>query len=84
MKNRINEIAEDIDFIKQKLYEITFIPNTIFNHNKCIGLKNTYIKEYPSPIYNRLNPCANCPNNPMNNPFYSGFCNCILGNNIIY
>ena len=23
-------------------------------------------------------PCANCPNNPVNNPFSSGFCNCAL------
>lgn len=22
--------------------------------------------------------CKNCPNNPMNNPFASGFCNCVL------
>ena len=24
------------------------------------------------------NPCDNCPNNPKNNPFSSGFCNCAL------
>lgn len=23
-------------------------------------------------------PCENCPNNPLNNPFSSGFCNCAL------
>jgi len=80
MKNEIKEIAEDIEFIKQKLYETTGIPNA-FN---CLEFKNPYIKEYPSPIYNRSNACINCPNNPMNNPFASGVCNCILGNNIIY
>lgn len=34
-------------------------------------------------------PCRNCPNNPANNPFASGFCNCALPylvgpNRIIY
>lgn len=24
------------------------------------------------------NPCANYPNNPVNNPHASGFCNCAL------
>ena len=24
------------------------------------------------------NPCDNCPNNPKNNPFSSGFCNCAI------
>jgi hypothetical protein len=24
------------------------------------------------------NPCEHCPNNPKNNPFSSGFCNCAL------
>ncbi len=24
------------------------------------------------------NPCENCPNNPKNKPFSSGFCNCAL------
>lgn len=84
MKNKIKEIAEDIDFIKQKLYETTGVPNTIFKHNKCMEFTNPYIKEYPSPKYNTSNVCINCPNNPMNNPFSCGFCNCILGNNIIY
>lgn len=32
------------------------------------------------------NPCEHCPNNPKNNPFSSGFCNCALPalTNIIY
>lgn len=25
-----------------------------------------------------VDPCANCPNNPMNNPHASGVCNCAL------
>jgi hypothetical protein len=25
-----------------------------------------------------VNPCEHCPNNPKNNPFSSGFCNCAL------
>ena len=25
-----------------------------------------------------IDPCANCPNNPMNNPNASGVCNCVL------
>lgn len=25
-----------------------------------------------------IDPCENCPNNPLNNPFSSGFCNCAL------
>lgn len=31
-------------------------------------------------------PCANCPNNPRNNPFASGICNCVLPymNQIVY
>lgn len=72
MKNKIKEIAENIDFIKQKLYETTYIPNTF------------YINEYQSFIHNVSDPCINCPNNPMNNPFASGVCNCILKNNIVY
>lgn len=24
------------------------------------------------------NPCENCPNNPLNNPNATGFCNCAL------
>lgn len=33
-----------------------------------------------------FNPCEHCPNNPINNPFSSGFCNCALPalTNIIY
>lgn len=34
-----------------------------------------------SPIKNievQKNPCSTCPNNPMNNPFASGVCNCAL------
>ena len=31
------------------------------------------------------NPCLNCKNNPLNNPFASGFCNCSLpSRNITY
>jgi hypothetical protein len=32
------------------------------------------------------NPCEHCPNNPKNNPFSSGFCNCAIPalNNPIY
>lgn len=32
------------------------------------------------------NPCEFCPNNPANNPYASGFCNCMLPylNNPIY
>lgn len=26
----------------------------------------------------RNNPCANCNNNPANNPLASGICNCVL------
>lgn len=29
-------------------------------------------------------PCANCPNNPANNPMASGVCHCILGTPTIY
>ena len=29
-------------------------------------------------------PCYNCRNNPKNNPYASGFCNCSLPNNINY
>ncbi len=28
--------------------------------------------------YDYDDPCRNCPSNPMNNPFASGFCNCVL------
>lgn len=50
-----------------------------------------FTPSYPSPSYpgnipnlwdirKQPNPCDTCPNNPINNPFSSGFCNCILGN----
>jgi len=34
----------------------------------------------------KYDPCANCSNNPLNNPYASGFCNCVLPylNNPIY
>lgn len=67
MKNKIKEISDDIDFIKQKLFETTSVPNTFFKYN-----------EYPLHNYNISNPCINCPNNPKNNPHLGGFCNCAL------
>lgn len=73
MKNKIKEISENIDFIKQKMFETTSVPNTFFKYN-----------EYPLHNGNISDPCINCPNNPMNNPFSNGVCHCILGNKIIY
>lgn len=29
-------------------------------------------------VYKPMNCCENCPNNPLNNPYASGFCNCAL------
>lgn len=69
MKNKIKEISENIDLI----FETTSVPDTFFNYN-----------EYPLHNNNISDPCINCPNNPMNNPFSSGVCHCILGNKIIY
>ena len=61
------------------------------------GLMNEIVPNFNPPKYpgnipnmwdirQQPNPCENCPNNPLNNPFATGFCNCILGslNNIIY
>lgn len=38
------------------------------------------VPSYPQgqPYSDNYDPCANCPNNPVNNPFASGFCSCAL------
>lgn len=40
----------------------------------------TLVNEGTWPYLNHhyYDPCANCPNNPANNPYASGFCNCVL------
>lgn len=59
------EFKEFIDKIKDDMVNVTGIPASSFeNYNSTLGARN--------------NPCENCPNNPKNNPFSSGFCNCAL------
>ena len=39
------------------------------------------IEQEPNVIIDKReykNPCEGCPNNPQNNPFASGYCNCVL------
>ena len=61
----IPSIKELIELNKTLIEEISKIPASGFeNYNSTLGARN--------------NPCENCPNNPKNNPFSSGFCNCAL------
>lgn len=46
--------------------------NIIINVNDPIWTQN-----YPK-INQPVDPCLNCPNNPANNPFATGICNCAL------
>lgn len=46
------------------------------NKSKDIG-ENLFAFERSNGNYG-YDCCKNCPNNPLNNPFASGFCNCVL------
>ena len=67
-----------LDEIQKKLDEIQEMLNDWKKEN---NVPETNV--VPAVIDNRWNqfdydPCAACSNNPMNNPFASGFCNCVL------
>ena len=47
---------------------------------RIIIIEDDYGFPYPETksLKSYSNPCEHCPNNPMNNPNASGFCNCVL------
>lgn len=49
------------------------VEKVIFDYGNNEGLTDLF-----KPQFGTGNPCENCPNNPKNNPFSSGFCNCAL------
>lgn len=69
---QIKQYEELIDKIKDDMVNITGIPASVFEN---IEPNSTVVGGNRNMDYN---PCENCPNNPMNNPFSSGFCNCAL------
>lgn len=66
------QYKEFIDKIKDDMVNINGIPASKFENidPNSTGFRGKYN------IGN--NPCEHCPNNPKNNPFSSGFCNCAL------
>lgn len=59
----IDKIEDDIiNDIPISIFENTDLNSTRFEGKYNIG----------------NNPCEHCPNNPKNNPFSSGLCNCAL------
>lgn len=68
----LKQYKEFIDKIKDDMVNINGIPASIFENTdpNSTGFGGEYNMGN--------NPCENCPNNPKNNPFSSGFCNCAL------
>lgn len=66
------EFKEFIDKIKDDMVNISGIPASTFEN---IDPNST---GFGSKYNMSNNPCEHCPNNPKNNPFSSGFCNCAL------
>lgn len=64
---QVKQYKEFIDTIKDDMVNINGIPASAFENidpnSMGVGGNNT---------------CEHCPNNPKNNPFSSGFCNCAL------
>jgi hypothetical protein len=53
------------------------IEKVIFDYGNNYG-NNEGLTGLFKPKFGTGNPCEHCPNNPKNNPFSSGFCNCAL------
>lgn len=70
LNKSVNEINELIENEKKQMYETTFVPKDLMNEQ--------LLKDSFKPRFGTGNPCENCPNNPKNNPFSSGFCNCAI------
>lgn len=71
-EKQYKEYKEFIDKIKDDMVNINGIPASKFENidPNSTGFGGKYNMG--------SNPCKNCPNNPKNNPFSSGFCNCAL------
>lgn len=53
----------------------------IINDDGTRNTMNDQVQQFPyspSPYAQQTDPCLNCSNNPANNPFASGICNCAL------
>lgn len=68
----IKQYKEFIDKVNDDMINITGIPASIFENT------NPNSTGFGGKYNMGNNPCENCPNNPKNNPFSSGFCNCAL------
>ena len=73
---------EFIDKIKDDMVNISGIPASIFENTNpnYTGFENINPNStgFGGKYNMGNNPCEHCPNNPKNNPFSSGFCNCAL------
>ena len=69
---QITQYKEFIDKIKDDMVNISGIPTSKFENidPNSTGFGGKFNMDN--------NPCEHCPNNPKNNPFSSGFCNCAL------
>lgn len=72
INENVKQYKEFIDKIKDDMVNISGIPTSIFENT------NPNSTGFGGKYNMGNNPCDNCPNNPKNNPFSSGFCNCAI------
>ena len=69
---KLSSTEELITLHKKLMEEVSQIPASIFENT------NPNSTGFGGKYNMGNNPCEHCPNNPKNNPFSSGFCNCAL------
>lgn len=71
---------QDDEQVKQHEEFIDKIEDDIINDISISIFENTDLNStgFGGKFNMGNNPCEHCPNNPKNNPFSSGFCNCAL------